>query len=301
MHNGSLKVTIYEPTDARQAMGSKAGFKQPSTPAPRTPPPAAEPFIENYVPQFTDYVYFEKGSGVDFYVDGARFLPDNVSCTKLIVKAMQNNLEKIAAPKGGLPDLHSSVFSPTFGFRMEFRQPSFDPTTIILVSLETIDTKTKEVRIIGYSVINMFLHKNRKQQPMNPNEADFMLNKGCFQLPIYCQEPYRKPPFSMESFKRLELIPTATLLVRIREAAKSDDGLRVLSAGDVEPSEWYIRGVVVPPPKYEDRAYNTSYCVPSNVEKYLYQDRARRSEMSVRDATQIVQQQLGYKVELNDE
>jgi len=50
MHNGSLKVTIYEPTDARQAMGSKAGFKQPSTPAPRTPPPAAEPFIENYVP-----------------------------------------------------------------------------------------------------------------------------------------------------------------------------------------------------------------------------------------------------------
>ena len=74
----------------------------------------------------------------------------------------------------------------------------------------------------------------------------------------------------MESFNRLEIIPTATLLVRIREAAKSDDGLRVLSAGDVDPSEWYIRGVVVPPPKYEDRAYNTQYCVPSNVEKYLY-------------------------------
>jgi hypothetical protein len=133
----------------------------------------------------------------------------------------------------------------------------FDPTTTILVSIETIDTKRNEVRIVGYAAINMFLQPNRKTQPVSPNEPDYMLNKGCFQIPIYCQEPYRKPPFNIESFKKLEMIPCGTLLVRIREAAKSDDGLRVLSAADVEPGEWYMRGVVVPPPKYEDRAYST--------------------------------------------
>jgi len=32
------------------------------------------------------YEPFNKGHGIDFYVDGARFLPDNVTVTKVALK-----------------------------------------------------------------------------------------------------------------------------------------------------------------------------------------------------------------------
>lgn len=41
-----------------------------------------EAFIKNDVPQFTD-IAFTKGSGIDVYVDACRFLPDNVTVTKV--------------------------------------------------------------------------------------------------------------------------------------------------------------------------------------------------------------------------
>jgi hypothetical protein len=41
--------------------------------------------------------------------------------------------------------------------------------------------------------------------------------------------------------------------------------------------------------------------VPSSVEKFIYQERSVRPEMTVRDATMLIQQQLGYKLELTDD
>lgn len=41
-------------------------------------------FLENLVRQYHDRP-FEKGYGIDFYVDGARFLPDNVTICKVCV------------------------------------------------------------------------------------------------------------------------------------------------------------------------------------------------------------------------
>lgn len=42
------------------------------------------PFIVNTKKQYEDRP-FEKGNGIDFYIDGARFLPDNVTVTKVIL------------------------------------------------------------------------------------------------------------------------------------------------------------------------------------------------------------------------
>jgi len=40
------------------------------------------PFIVNTTKQYFDDIFF-KGNGIDFYIDGARFLPDNVTITKV--------------------------------------------------------------------------------------------------------------------------------------------------------------------------------------------------------------------------
>lgn len=72
-------------------------------------------------------------------MDGARFLPDNASCTKIIVRAYTSVLDKVGIPVGGLPDLDSFSYLPSFGFRTEYREHDFDPTTIVVVTLITID------------------------------------------------------------------------------------------------------------------------------------------------------------------
>lgn len=73
-------------------------------------------------------------------------------------------------PQAGMPDLDSYTYSPVFNFRQELRAPHFDPTLMILISLETIDQTNKEVRIIGYSAINLFLSRATKKQPIVEND-----------------------------------------------------------------------------------------------------------------------------------
>ena len=306
---GTISLTIFEPVsdqmsnvpDPRRPDSKRPASNRPGSLNALRPPTRSKAFLENLTPQIEDAMYYEKGDGIDFYIDAARFLPDNTSCTKVLIKAFTSNLEKVGNSVGGLPDLNSSAYSPVFGFRTEFRKPIFDPTTTIVVTILTIDTNHNEERVLGYAAINMFLNKTRTDQPSNSNDQDFIVNRGNFQMPIYCQEPYRKPPFGIVSFKKLETIPCATILLRIREAPKADNGLRVLSTKDVLQSEWYIRGLVIPPPKYEERAYNTANCMPSNVERYLYEERLLRKDFTVRDATNQIQNQLGIRLNLEND
>jgi hypothetical protein len=301
---GTLKVTVYEPSPDIFVPGidRKPVPIQPVQSLSQSASAVlSDPFLENLKPQHEATPYFEYGDGVDFYVDAARFLPDNVTCTKVVVRAVNANLERVGEPVGGLSELKVSAYHPVFGLRHEFRELEFNPTTTLLLSLVTIDAKREDVRVVGYCAINMFLDKFRKEQPSDPHERDFLVNTGCFQLPIYCQEINRMPPFSMQSFRKIEVIPCATLLVRIRLAARSDDGLRVLSTKDVPADQWYRYGIVVPPPKYSDGVYNTAHCMPSANERTLYHERHNRPDITVKDATVKVQHRLGYRLDLNDE
>ena len=155
------------------------------------------PFINNIKPQYQDKP-FEKGMGVDFYIDGARFLPDNVMVTKVVMEVYNSKLQKLFPPKAAIADLNSSNFSPTFNFRRELRKEWFDPTDLVFISIDTYDKATSEVRIVGYSAINLFLGRFTKTQPENSNDVDVILMNGAYQLPIICQEPYRNPPFDMK-------------------------------------------------------------------------------------------------------
>lgn len=287
---GSIKLTVQDMSE-----NTAQQLKQPS------PVNLTDPFLESLQPQWDDGKLFAKGDGIDIYVDGARFLPDNTSCTKIVVKAFNSKIEPIGLAMAGLGDLNSPAFSPSFGFRTEYRTPVFDPTTILVISIITIDTAHNEVRLIGYSAINLFLHKYKKTQPTDPNEEEFILNSGAFQLPIYCQEPFRREPFNLEVFNQLELMPCATVLMRIREAPKAQQGVRVLSIKDVPKSEWYIRGVIVPPPKYEQRAYNTSFCMPNPAEREIYMERAKKKSPTVGQATYNVLKSIGEKLDMDEE
>jgi hypothetical protein len=257
------------------------------------------PFVENLEQKYDNLKLFNKGDGIDFYIDSARFLPDNTTCTKLIVKSFNANIDRVSTSTGGLPDLSSNSYFPSYGYRKEFRETEMDPTATILITILTIDNSNNEVRILGYGAINLFVTTDTKEQPEDSKLEEFLLNKGNFQIPIYCAEPYRRVPFGVSCFNNVEVLPAASLLVRIREAAKL--GARALSSQDLPQSEWYSRGVVVPPPRYEEKAYSTIYYSPSATEIQLFKERVSRKDVTVREATSNMQTALKARVTRNDD
>ena len=68
---------------------------------------------------------FENGDGIDLYVDGARFLPKNVTISKMYVQMMWPNTDgppgKEAKPHPAFCDFNDSAFNPMFKLRHEYR------------------------------------------------------------------------------------------------------------------------------------------------------------------------------------
>lgn len=87
-------------------------------------------FIKNLEPQFTD-IAFTKGSGIDVYIDACRFLPDNVTVTKIIVRFINSELTDVLTIQGGRPELDSDIYNPIFNFRQELRMSNYDPTLMM--------------------------------------------------------------------------------------------------------------------------------------------------------------------------
>jgi hypothetical protein len=97
--------------------------------------------------------------GIDFYIDGGRFLPDNVTVVKIVMQVYNRKCREVFKSEAGLPELDSANYNPTFHFRRELRKEWFDPTSLVLISVDTIDKAKGEVRIVGYASINLFMNR----------------------------------------------------------------------------------------------------------------------------------------------
>jgi hypothetical protein len=223
-------------------------------------PPNNAPFIKNAKKQYADKI-FEKGYGIDFYLDGCRFLPDNVSVTKCIIRVVNQKYKDIFPLKATIPTKltkENDAYNPLYDYRYEYRAEQIDPTAMLFICLVTIDTSNNESRIIGYSAINLFINRFSLLQPIEENDTDIYLQSGNYQLPIYPEEPLRIPPFNMEKMSKLQTLPCASLLIRIRMAPLSDDLKRVLGKADVPKSQWRTTGIWPERPEYSSEAYNSS-------------------------------------------
>ena len=93
-------------------------------------------FIPNAVPQFADLL-FTKGSGIDVYIDACRFLPDNVTVTKVACRSADHHpLRQLRAhgrahgagraPRAGLRHLQSDLQLPAGAPRGQLRPHAHD-------------------------------------------------------------------------------------------------------------------------------------------------------------------------------
>jgi len=62
----------------------------------------------------------------------------------------------------------SSGRNPFFGFKFEVRGPKLNPTTLLLVSFETIDRSTKKPCYAGHSYFPLFIDRTTQLPCTDP-------------------------------------------------------------------------------------------------------------------------------------
>ena len=123
-------------------------------------------------------------------------------------------MQRVVQRAEGAPDLEeSTTYAPYYGFRYEFRLPRYDPTSIVSLTIETVDTSSGEIAFLGYAFFPLFLHKKTKDPVTDNSEQIYIFNEGWYQIPIYHQRPPVTPPFTWDLIQDLERIPCATLLI----------------------------------------------------------------------------------------
>lgn len=93
-------------------------------------------------------------------------------------------------------------------------------------------------------------------------------------------------------------MPCASLLVRVYQAPKTDDGLKVLSKEDVPEKDWEKKGVWNPAPPYGAGLYNTSFCKLRDSEKDLFDLRQQREDPILKTTAAILMNSEGITHEM---
>lgn len=213
---------------------------------------------------------YQRGDGVDIYIDGCMYLPDNVTVTR--VKAAFFTSEK--EPAGPISECYSGLeevaVSPNYNHKVELRGSSLNLTATCLLRFDTIDSSSQRPSTIGYSCFKVFCTKDR-EQPESTNSPNVYINTGLFQVPIYGGKVGGKlEVFSEHMLDDNPKIPCASVLIRIKPAPHSKDGLSVLSREDAPEDQWLTLGLSSPAPEYMSGAYYGKLCEPSDLETLCY-------------------------------
>ncbi|XP_075688731.1 coiled-coil domain-containing protein 17 isoform X2 [Rhinoderma darwinii] len=213
--------------------------------------PAAEPHRSNDI--------------IKLFIDGARFLPDAVTVTRVTGRIFDRTYEQIGPDICTALDLNSDIFQPFYNYSVEVNSPSVPPTSALLLKVYTIDRFTRDRTLIGWAAINLFVESGTHMAPKSDSgDIQVSLNEGAHQIRVYHRPPPTDQPFSVESLTSSgRIVPCATLLIRITKAGN-------LSTTKERPE--YSQGV-----------YFSSTAHPTPGETPLYRAMVNRSMVQVRE------------------
>ncbi|KAL2918992.1 hypothetical protein HK105_201262 [Polyrhizophydium stewartii] len=195
-----LFVRIYKP---------KHGLPPPKRFVPKliTPPIPREAWIE--VPQSLGAKY--KREAFTIVIDGARYLPENVSATRVIARILTGRSKPV--PK--CPEMITNIDldSP---FSQKIEGDAHDVTSVVVFRVITIDRALRRKRLVGTAVLNIFVDPTTKEQPESRVPLDAVcINEGSFQIPIYATSIESGAPISLSVLDATPRVPCASLLVRL--------------------------------------------------------------------------------------
>ena len=253
-----------------------------------------EPFIEaEEKASLEDFDTSDGGDGIDVYVDGCRSLPDNVNVTRVVVKCLTKSGVAVGGePEEGFSEVTGTRYYPKYSTRKEYRSEHFDPTSTLMIRVDTYNPTTKKVLCVGYTLLPLFCQKNKRNtQPEDANSQEFSLNNGMFQIPLYKVQPPDLKNLTGTSYEDAgsSRVTCGTVLLRIVKAPKDATGLSVLSRSNFDEAEWEGKGLTVPAKEYSEGVYDSRRANPAGVEDTLYELRRERQDMPLGE---FVKQQI---------
>lgn len=216
---------------------------------------------------------YQRGDGIDIYLDSARYLPDNVTITRLSLRIFNSAKEQIGNVFECICDPRSPAHHPRYHFKAELRANAINATATALIRVDTLDASNLQAVCVGYTAMKLFALRDRAQ-PTQASESNVFVNTGAFQLRLYAGRiASTLPSFNDVSIlDGLKAIPCAVFLLRIQEAPKSTDGFSTLSKDDVARDDWQKMNLMQPPLDYPQ--YNGTATEPSDLELTAYEAKA---------------------------
>ncbi|KAJ3123655.1 Coiled-coil domain-containing protein 17 [Nowakowskiella sp. JEL0407] len=207
---------------------------------------------------FTSDDYFNQGDSIILCIDGARYLPQNCTITKISGRIFDKNFRVLEDLPDIIvaPNLDSQLHSPKFFFQQTL-STNFPPSSTLLLKTYTLESPSLSFKLVGTSILDLFLtppsqfdskSKNRKKK-----KACVVLNEGCFQVPIFAGVPDVRDELGYDSLNEFNRVPCASVLLRLYRQKKDEKEL-----------------IVDPPPDYSTKIYDSTRCTPTQSEKYLY-------------------------------
>jgi len=100
----------------------------------------------------------EEEDGFDIYIDALHNLPDNCSLVKIRAKVINNKGVEQCKMQEYFPKMDISSFQKQiYNEKLELRDITTDPTSMLQLSFHTIDTTLLKPKMIGYSFFPIFM------------------------------------------------------------------------------------------------------------------------------------------------
>ncbi|CAM2119151.1 unnamed protein product [Caretta caretta] len=245
--------------------------------------PTSEPFIA------TD--------GFDLYIDGARFLPDAVTITRVTGRIFDSSYNQIGPDISTGLDLSSQIFEPLYNYSVQIRDPAVPPSAALLLKLYSLDRFSFKLVLIGWAALNLFVESGTHRAPGADSQGiQVSLNEGAHQLRVYHTGPATDQPFSVGALTSAgRYVPCASLLVRLLRAPV-DSSHQTLQRSLIPQL-----GLFQPRPDYSAGVYDSDSVVPTTGERCLYSAMGNRSAVLVREIAPQLARNEGLELNTNEE
>nr|XP_033771786.1 coiled-coil domain-containing protein 17 isoform X2 [Geotrypetes seraphini] len=223
---------------------------------------------------------FASTDGCDLYIDGARFLPDIVTISRVTGRIFDRTYNQIGPDISTGIDLNSSVFEPQYNYLVQIRKPGIPASATLLLKLYSIERFSLQLVLIGWAALNLFVESGTQNFPkVDSGGVQVSLNEGAHQLRLYHRGPALDQPLSVQALTHGgRYIPCASLLVRVVKAPV-DKAQRTLHRQEA----WMKVGLIQPQPAYKNTVYYSDSVLPTSGETQLYSTMASRPVMLVRE------------------
>lgn len=253
------------------------------------------PFIYHINPISSEENLFTTSDGVDIYCDGIRSLPDNILASKCNLLVYDENKDKLCnlISEISKPNDSNSLYDPEFSYhcKIEMRHPRINGSATLIIRIDGVEEGTKLVKVIGYSIINIFRLPTTGIQP-NITDIHYLLNEGSWQIPVY-EGPYNIKEYSKirsdDLYRNNNRLPCTTVLIRILNAPKDPITGYCYNSANFEEEEGIEKGVLKPSVPYSYCQYDSSLCKAITIsETKLYEKRKNRVNPLICNVLRII-------------